>query len=89
MGLVLPQTFSKKVVEELREPIHDDLLRGNITKSGNRTPFFDFNKNNKDESATLSSKWQGVAQMFVTQSHLKELVACNYCNFSHHKRYRL
>ena len=23
--------------------------------------------------------------MFVTQSHLKELVACNYCNFSHHK----
>lgn len=82
-GVSPPADFFKKVVEELREPIHDDLLRGDITKSGNRTPFFDFNKNNKDESATLSSKC--VAQMFVTQSHLKELVACNYCNFSHHK----
>lgn len=82
-GVSPPEDFFKKVIEELKVPIHDDLLRGNITKSGNKIPFFDFNQNKKDQSTTLSTKC--VAQRFVTTSHLKELIKCEYCKFSHHR----
>jgi len=82
-GVTPPESFFNSVMEELKVPIHDDLLRGNITKSGNRTPFFDFKENSKNQSTSLDSKC--VAQKFVKTSHLKELIKCNHCKFAHHK----
>ena len=82
-GVKPPEDFFKKVVEELKVPIHDEYLRGDITKPGNRTPFFDFTENKKDQSRVLSSNC--VAQKFVTTKHLKELVDCKYCAYSHHR----
>jgi hypothetical protein len=82
-GVTPPDLFFDSVMEELAEPIHDDLLRGNITKSGNRTPFFSFNSNAKNQSTGLDTKC--VAQKFVKTAHLKKVIECQYCGFGHHK----
>jgi len=82
-GVSPPEAFFSMVIAELKNPIHDDLLRGKITKAGNRTPFFDFTDNKKDQSKVLSAKC--VAQKFVKTSHLKKLEKCEYCEFSHHR----
>ena len=49
-----PQDFFDKVIAKLKDPIHDDGLRGNLTGSGNSKPFFDFVENEKDQSRVLS-----------------------------------
>lgn len=82
-GVSPPDEFFDDVVSELKDPIHDDLLRGNLTSSGNKNPFFDSTENFKDQSRSLSSKC--VAQKFLTTSHLKSLVDCRFCGYYHHK----
>ena len=82
-GVTPPDSFFDSVMEALRFPIQNELLRGNITGSKNRTPFFDVSKNPKSLSTTLSSKC--TAQKFVKDKNLKTLVDCKYCKYFHHK----
>ena len=82
-GVTPPQEFFEKVLAKLKDPIHDEGLRGSLTSPGNTNPFFESTENIKTQSRTMSSKC--VAQKFLTTNHLKKLVDCDHCSFFHHK----